>query len=308
MTDFKAHRAALSNLREALSKSVLFVHYSCESFYDYSKPGSRRITSIAVRFGDSSQTKSFSIHQAAERLGLLPVIMDSLDRCERAMLDDFDKFAREHQKAYTWLHWNMRDANYGFEAIAHRHRVLGGEPVEFTDERKLDLSPTLIDIYGKNYTGHPRIEWLFRRNDIFRRAFLTGGEEAEAFATGNFVAMHQSTLVKVQGLAEIAQLASEQKLKTQSRMWRDVYSSSLSSIGQSLAANWVFIVVVALLGLAFGALGAAPTIAQLFASHRPPANQTVVKPPAEPHAPGVPTAPPRPPGSVRYKVLGAQPT
>ncbi len=262
MTDFKRHRAALSRLRGALNGPALVIHYSCESFYDYSKPDSRRVTSIAVRRADSSQTKSFSLHLSAEKLGVLQEIGPSLDRCEREMLDEFYQYLRDHQRAHTWLHWNMRDSNYGFEAIAHRFRVLGGQPVDLSDEQKLDLSPLLIDIYGKDYSGHPRIEWLVKANGIHSRAFLTGAEEAEAFAEGNFVAMHQSTLVKVQALSDIAKLASQLRLKTKSKIWRDVYGSSLGSWGQAVVANWVFVLFVAVIGIVLGVVGAAPVVGE----------------------------------------------
>jgi hypothetical protein len=34
-----------------------------------------------------------------------------------------------------YVHWNMRDVNYGFQAIEHRFRVLGGEPYIVEDAR-----------------------------------------------------------------------------------------------------------------------------------------------------------------------------
>lgn len=260
MTDYKRHKAALQKLRTTLGGPTLLIHYSCESFYDYTKPTSRRVTSIAVRRGGSSQTKSFSLHLAAEKLGLLDKIGTHLDQCERQMLDEFYQFVKDHQQAYNWIHWNMRDSNYGFEAISHRHTVLGGTPVELSDDQKLDLSPLLIEIYGKEYTGHPRIEWLVNKNSIHRTAFLTGSQEAEAFAAGNFVAMHQSTLVKVQALGDIAALAAHQRLKTKSSLWRDVYGSSIGSFGQALAAHWLFVLAVAVIGV----VGAAPVVGQWF--------------------------------------------
>lgn len=275
MTDYKRHKAALERLRTALAGPALVIHYSCESFYDYSKPDSRRVTSIAVRRADSSQTKSFSLHLSAEKLGLLSAIGQNLDQCEKEMLDEYFQFVRDHHRAYNWIHWNMRDSNYGFEAIAHRYRVLGGQPIDLSDEQKLDLSPLLIDVYGKDYSGHPRIEWLVNENKIHKKSFLTGAEEAEAFSNGNFVAMHQSTLVKVQALSDIAKLASHQRLKTKSKLWRDVYASSLGSLGQAVAANWVFIVVVALIGIVLGVIGAAPVIAGWI--ERPSANAVVAK-------------------------------
>ena len=54
-----------------------------------------------------------------------------------------------------YMHWNMRDINYGFPAIEHRYRVLGGNPVIIDDDKKLDLARLLIDIYGVGYAGHP---------------------------------------------------------------------------------------------------------------------------------------------------------
>lgn len=237
------------------------MHYSCESFYDYSKPNSRRITSIAVRYGGSSQTRSFSLHLSAEELKCLEGVGSKLDECEKHMLNGFYDFVKEHNKAYNWIHWNMRDSNYGFEAISHRFKVLGGVPVSIEDERKFDLSPALINIYGKNYSGHPRMEWLVSANNISRNAFLTGAEEAEAFAVGNFVAMHQSTLIKVQAISDIAYLARDQKLKTKSKIWRDVYCASISSWGQAFAANWLFVVCVALISIILSVLGLAVSLA-----------------------------------------------
>jgi hypothetical protein len=66
------------------------------------------------------------------------------------MLDEFSN----HLKSFQ----GTRDINYGFAAIEHRHKVLEGEPYILPDERKIDLSRLLIDIYGVCYIGHPRLE------------------------------------------------------------------------------------------------------------------------------------------------------
>jgi len=96
------------------------------------------------------------------------------------MLDHFFDHVRSFQ-GMKYLHWNMRDINYGFAAIEHRYRVLGGEPLQISDDRKIDLSRILIDIFGESYTGHPRLETLFRKNHIKPIDFLTSAQEAEAF-------------------------------------------------------------------------------------------------------------------------------
>ena len=253
-TTYARHKLALARLRDALSKPALIVHYSCESFYDYSKPTSRRVTSIAVRQATSSQTHSFSLHLAAETIGKLDTLEDDIDACERKMLDQFFDFVRSHQNGYLWLHWNMRDSNYGFEAIEHRYSVLGGTPISIPDAQKLDLSPLLIEVYGKNYSGHPRIDWLVKQNEIYSRALLTGAQEAEAYDNKQYLALHQSTLMKVQALAEIADLASRQKLKQKSK-WNDIHGGSISDVGNSLKDNWIWIIAMTVAGVALGAAG-----------------------------------------------------
>ena len=97
-------------------QNAVVVHYSCESFYDRPDGRSARITSIAARHLDSGQTKSFSIHKIAE-LKQVPFgdVSNRYDELEREMLAEFFRFAEAHQRC-TWMHWNMRDINYGFQA------------------------------------------------------------------------------------------------------------------------------------------------------------------------------------------------
>lgn len=118
-----------------------------------------------------------------------------------------------------FLHWNMRDTNYGFSAISHRFQVLGGRPTTIDDSKKVDLSRLLIDIYGKSYIGHPRLESLIKLNAMAPKDFMTGAEEAEAFEKHEYYKLHQSTLRKVDVLANIAQLAMDNALKTNATYW-----------------------------------------------------------------------------------------
>src|SRR5215217_3461189 len=127
-------RARRNNARKQLQQlfatpeHLNVVHYSCESFYDNLGGGSRRVTSIAVLNAGSGQTRSFSIHQVAEQLRVPPGhIAEQYDRIENAMLEGFYQYVQNRPDDH-WLHWNMRDSNYGFPAIAHRFEVLGGAP------------------------------------------------------------------------------------------------------------------------------------------------------------------------------------
>ena len=215
---------ARSTLDEVFTdaSNVSVIHYSCESFYN--PPGGRspRITSIALRKLGSAQTVSFSIHKVAEIKGIpLSDISDYYDCLEKEMLREFYHYLQSFQQM-KYLHWNMRDSNYGFQAIEHRFRVLGGTNDELhvvDDNNKIDLARLLIDIYGLSYIGHPRLEKLLEKNAITGLDFLTGAQEAEAFDNKEFVDLHRSTLRKVDVIANIAGRAHGRSLKTNTGWW-----------------------------------------------------------------------------------------
>lgn len=214
----KASRAIIDRLF-ADAANVWVIHYSCESFYERTDGRSPRITSISIRKLDAGQTVSFSIHQVAELDGIdLADITAQYDTLERKMLDAYFTHVGSH-RGMKYLHWNMRDINYGFAAIEHRYRVLGGEPFVIPDANKFDLARLLIDIYGVGYTGHPRLTTILAKNRVEPRDFLNGASEAEAFVQRNYVGLHQSTLRKVDVIANIAGRAFDRSLKTNTTWW-----------------------------------------------------------------------------------------
>jgi hypothetical protein len=221
------------------SDRTLLIHYSCESFYDRADGSSPRVTSIAVRHLDTRQTHSFSIHLMAEREH--SEIERDYDGLERKMLDEFYEYVRTHPDCY-WLHWNMRDVNYGFQAIDHRYRVLGGCPTVVPDEHRVDLSEIVGDINGRDYVQQPHLANLMRRNRITDRDFLMGADEAKAFEDREYVAMHRSTLRKVHVLHRIAELADEGKLQTDAT-WRDRYGLHPQALAEWLSEHWLGTIV-----------------------------------------------------------------
>ena len=217
----KAARSTIDKIFTDAS-NVWVIHYSCESFYEIHEGRSPRITSIALRKLDSAQTVSFSIHKVAEIKGFASSdISKQYDSLESEMLQDFYRQLRNYQQM-QYIHWNMRDSSYGFQAIEHRFRVLGGKDDELyivDDKNKTDLARMLIDIYGLGYIGHPRLEKLLKKNDISQLDFLTGAEEAKAFENKEFVALHRSTLRKVHAMANIAEHAHVRSLETNTNWW-----------------------------------------------------------------------------------------
>lgn len=129
------------------------------------------------------------------------------------MLDEFYEFVRRHGSV-LWVHWNMRDANYGFPALAHRCKVLGGSPVEVHDSQLIDLARILGAMYGEKYIGHPRLETLVDKNGLTKVGFLNGAEEAQAFDSREYVKLHQSTLRKVHIFESILVRIENRTLKT----------------------------------------------------------------------------------------------
>ncbi|QPC84186.1 hypothetical protein G4Y79_07385 [Phototrophicus methaneseepsis] len=232
---------------------VNVIHYSCESFYDREDGKSSRITSIAVKNLGNEQTKSFSIHQMAE-IQKIPFsqIEAHYDELEKAMLNEFYDFVERHSN-YKWLHWNMRDINYGFPALEHRFSVLGGKPVSIDEQRLLNLANIFTDKYGPNYVGHPRMESLRDLNDISPKDALSGGEEAEAFENKEYIRLHQSTLRKVNIVSKFAEQEWNGSLKTKISWW-EMHRISLIALVDGITDSVLF--------KALGALSIVITVVQ----------------------------------------------
>ena len=255
MARYQKHREAAKTIEHIMDEpgKYLVIHYSCESFYDKEDGRTPRITSIAVRYFDSAQTRSFSIHKSAEQRRIPIVeIEERYSECEKAMLDDFFIFVNAHNK-YYWLHWNMRDENYGFYAIERRYRVLEGEPETIQDDRKIDISRLFKDYYGDKYIEHPNIEELIKMNELIHPDFLSGAEEADAFDNKQYIKLHKSTLRKVGVFACFIAMTSERTLKTNAT-WKRIYGISLQGLFDMAKEKWWFTVVTLFLGAALGGI------------------------------------------------------
>jgi hypothetical protein len=241
----RRRREARNQLAQIMdsAENVVLIHYSCESFYDRPNGASPRITSIAARNLGNGQTTSFSIHQMAERDKKLSPsdIEANYDTLERKMLQEFYEYAERHQ-SHTWLHWNMRDITYGFPAISHRLKVLGGKPLEIHESRLCDLARLLVSLFGVGYAPHPRLASVVTKNKISDLGFLTGEEEAKAFEGGEYVRLHQSTLRKADVLANIAVRAADGELKTDARL-KEIYGGYFSAAIEIMREHWVFTLI-----------------------------------------------------------------
>jgi len=227
----------------------LIIHYSCESFYDIKDGRTPRVTSIAIKNFDSGQTASFSIHKTAELLNVSAEgISEKYDELERKMLDEFFMYLKTSPN-HRFIHWNMRDINYGFQAIEHRYRTLGGDdPIVVDDGRKFDLARELINLFGPAYAPHGengRLHSIMQLNHITAKDALTGKEEAAAFENHEFVKLHQSTLRKVDVMNNLLDRTLDGSLKTNAS-WSDKNGLHPAAFLEFIQQHWLWGIVVIL--------------------------------------------------------------
>ncbi|MBX3484447.1 hypothetical protein [Phenylobacterium sp.] len=233
MTTTPARRKlALDELKAALQarSHASVVHYACEGF---DRPDGR-IAAIAVRnLGNGAST----LFDVTSRLpsGMTPKSAPPavLDRAELAMLEAFDLFLQGHPH-HHWLHWNMRDATFGFDALHRRQRALGGTPGPLPPPSfRIDLASRMFDLYGDRYAAPPsRLETLAARNGLSMANLIKGAEQGERVTRGDYRPVERSLLNRVDLLYSIAIKATEGTLKTDAR-WYD----GIGGLGQLM--HWL---------------------------------------------------------------------
>ena len=247
---------------------VLIIHYSCESFIT-SHGRTPRVTSISVGNFVTTQIKSFSIHLQAQISGLdFNDLLDSdYDELEKAMLQAFYKYVKTH-KSHTWVHWKMRDSNYGFEAIDNRMKILKGRPVSIDEDRKIDLSEVIGLLYGWNYEVHSpkgKLLNLAERNNITTLDALGGAEEAEKYEKKQYLELHRSTLRKVCIIQTLLAEIENNNLKVNSST-REVYGLTPNGIAEVIKNSWLLTLIYSLLIFCIGA-AMEPIIQKLFGTN-----------------------------------------
>ena len=254
----------LNDILKDKNKSIV-IQYSCESFVT-SHGRTPRVTSICLRYLGTAQTKSFSIHLQAqfEQKDFNNLSIADYDDLEKKMLNEFYDFAKKH-KDFKWIHWNMRDSNYGFEAIANRYRILGGQAFEIDEDRKYDFPRILSKIYTHCYEKNKpngRLINLANRNNITTVDALKGIDESTAFDNKEYLKLHKSTLRKVDIIDSIIDRADKNELKVSSKT-KHIYGLTITGIIEIVKNNWVLFAIWTILIYILGA-ATEPIIQRLF--------------------------------------------
>lgn len=240
---------SLSDLMKDKGKCYI-IHYSCESFIT-SHGRTPRVTAICVRNLKTAQTRSFSIHLKAQTMALdfSNLTVPEYDMVEKGMLNDFSTFVRTYP-SFKWVHWNMRDSNFGFEAINNRIAILGGQSFDIADDFKYDLPRILGQIYTYGYEANKpkgRLLNLADRNNITTKQALTGEEEAKAFDSKEYLKLHISTLRKVDILDTIIDRAQSNSLKVNVSK-KDIYGLTLPGVITLIKETPWLLVLTAIIG------------------------------------------------------------
>lgn len=248
----KRNRNLMNEIYSNKSNNYI-VHYSCESFYDEEKNEFRtgRITSIGLRNLEDGQTHYWSIW-LSEEIKQRENAELSLDELERDVLDSYFNFIRMNSRAH-YIHWNMRDINYGFQALEHRYKVLGGEPIILSDDKKFDLARVLVSLYGRNYASHTyekdgkvyngRMMVLAAMNNVAIKDAMSGADEANAFKAKNYKALHMSTLRKLDMIANFFDRAHANTLKNNGT-FREKYGFHYSIIPELIKVHPIYTLLI----------------------------------------------------------------
>lgn len=215
-TDYKYASDVLKGI-ESKPERYLIIHYSCESFCNLGGK-SPKIASISIRQFNNAQTNNFSIHQYSEMLNI-PITDNTYKDIEKELLTDFFAFIDKNLDK-MWIHWNMRDNVFGFNALEQRFKVLGGHPISIDNDRKIDLGHLFKLLYGGDYIGDPHIVKLMERNNLTPKYFLNGKDEANTFKNNEYVKLSMSTSVKVNLFSNFLTYALNGTLKTDIPKWK----------------------------------------------------------------------------------------
>jgi hypothetical protein len=195
------------------SPELLAIHYSCELFKDCTQH-TPTISAIVVRDVTSGESHSFAAYLVAERLGISrDDLLDQFPTLEKELLRDFYAFVATRRDA-IWLHWKLREARFGFQALAQRFAAHGGKPLVVPSDHQIHLAHLLKQKYGEDYIAHPRLPTLIRRNRLNDRGLLSDADSAKAWESKNWSALAASAQRKVECIVRLYELFRAGELRT----------------------------------------------------------------------------------------------
>ncbi|MCX2839110.1 hypothetical protein OQ279_13215 [Salinimicrobium sp. MT39] len=226
MGAYKERRTAIRNVKKLIQNpaNVFCIHYSQSQTYDDDYGSiSPIITSIVIKSLDEKIDKQFAIHFEADKAGIpKDQIQDSYRELELRILKSFNDFVKRHKNC-TWVHWDMKNIHFGFEAIKHRFEKIF-EDLENYQEIPTNNTHSLLIIlermYGENFVEGPdKLESLivFNNNGLQEGLYLQRSTESSEFANKNFKGVIDSVDCKVEFLKKAIKKLITKELKIQNK-------------------------------------------------------------------------------------------
>lgn len=235
----------------------LFIHYARQNCFSDAYEKGPRVVAIGAMNANSEQFVVFSLKKSADKQGksFFELSDSEKDIIESSMLQDFFEYV-ENNKDKVWLHWNMKNNNFGFSAIEDRFRMLNGNPIHFEEGKLINISVLLKKKYGINYAKDNiwngktmgRMYDIFILNQITDSNILDGEREIIEYIVKNITSIEQSVLGKLKAFKIIMEKTADNVLKCRGNILKDVYGLNIMGIARYIQDN-------ALLALLFSILG-----------------------------------------------------
>lgn len=219
--------AAFANPRRTFS-----IHYALQRLRRDASDTLPPVAAVALRNLATGEQTMFSMSSAAEAAGIDLRAAPGADRMlhlEYALLFGFNDFLARHADC-RFVHWYMRDARFGFEALGARYRFVAAQvmdglyggrntasaalfgygrslldvAIEIERPRRVDLASILRRIFGI----YPvQLRELAEANGLSLAELIDGKDEPAAFAHGKHARLAWSSATKARLIAELAELA-----------------------------------------------------------------------------------------------------
>ncbi|OJW79371.1 MAG: hypothetical protein BGO69_19460 [Bacteroidetes bacterium 46-16] len=205
---------------------VLIVHYSQLRTYDdeYGEI-SPLVSAIVIKSLDGSFERHFAVHLEADKANIpIEEIENSYRDLEFMTLKAFNEFVKRHDDD-VWVHWDMKNIHFGFEAIKHRfEKIFAGLSKERYEEipmrNKVNLALVLEGMYGEEYIDGPdKLRSLIAYNNgaVLDRQYLSLEYEGLEFENKNYSAVLNSLDCKTDFICKAVKLLSVKKLRVKNK-------------------------------------------------------------------------------------------
>lgn len=254
-----AHKEANSVLEDFSKKKsdYIFIHYARQNCFEDAYEKGPRVIAIVVMNAENGQTMVFSLRKVADNYGcdFFEMSESGKDDIEKEMLQSFFEYAKQNTQK-KWLHWNMKNNNFGFSAIEERFKNLDGEPIHFEENKLFNISVLLKKKYGTNFAKDAswngkvmgKMYDVFSLNEIVDSQILNGEQEIKEYILKNITSIEQSILGKIKAFQVIVEKASDNDLKTRGNMIKDVYGLNVRGIAQYIQDNAILALVFSIVG------------------------------------------------------------